>query len=1304
MSDLNSCGCCAEMPELDPIENRPGLPALSYRIGVYGSFFQRLLDQIYSAQVPSGPNQGAQPLAALTTRASDDPSIALLDAWAVIADVLTFYQERIANEGYLRTATERRSILELAREIGYELAPGVASSVLLQFTVDNVLGAPPAGSPAPANATLNAGMVTIPAGTQVQSIPAANQQPQIFETSDDFVAYVDRNQLYPRLERTPDLAIFNGQLFLLGTSSRFQAGKYVKLPADQVYLLNPDTTLDPSLTQVHAVEMNQVYLQGVSTNIKQGDRMLFVGRNKTTTKTQSFIVNSVTTDSTMNTTCVNFSKSPLAAPTFEAASLPAAVLGTNQVNFTQKNVTSKILDAKVSEGDLEAFIENNGWDPAQLASLVNNPPAPSTSDTGAFAMRSSCAFFGSNAVRWDTLPKPSTAQRADAYPKDWDTPNKGKGRLVWTDSQGNSHSDADVFLERTFPQVLTDSWVIFESIGVSTTIYQVSGAIEKSIADYGISGRSTGLKLEISAQTRGVSVGTPSMVSTGSNQVDLFAVGADGHLYHRWLDSSNNWQGPANLGGSGLKNSPSAVSWGPNRIDVLAIGSEGNLHHWWTDGNNHWNGPENRGGGGKLAGSPSAVSRQANSLNIAAVGSDGNLHHFHWDNNAWAGPDKWGTGNLKNNPSAVSFGLGGIAVYALGTDGDLYETIWFAFGGRFGPQPMMLGLGQGILVDSPSAVRFPIDNSVFIATRVANGDIFVYTNDPFYSWGIWPWMPALFVEGQFTGSPALITDGFSIQLFGTGANGNLYNVPLAFTGIPFQTTNATSLGGDGNLSGSPAAFSPGIGQFEAAIVGASGHWSYTSLGATGWDPLKDLGNGNLAPFPVRTTTAYVQSDPMRLAGVPVIDDILKGTDSIMLDSMVIGLAIGQPIALTGTRSDAKAVAAMELLTISKIEHIGGYTTLTFKETLQYSYQRSTMTMSANLTAATNGGTVQEVLGSGDGAQANQSFTLKKPPLTFVAAPTSTGVASTLKVTVNNVAWTEVPTLYGLTARDQNYTVRLGDDGTPTIAFGEPAARLKSGQQNVRATYRSQIGVAGNVAAASITTLNSRPPGLRSVTNPMPATGGGDPQPLSQARQNAPLTVLTLERVVSLADYENFARAFAGVGKAQAIAVWNGETRMVYLTVAASDGTSVKKTSDLYTTLVGAINNLKDPVQIFDVGGFKSLAFDLTVALLVDKVNFTTAKVQSAVKKALKAEFSFANRSFAQAVTAAEIVALIQGVPGVLACTLSQLYLTSDPSGPAQKEAPPFLAAAPAIWQNGAIQRAQLLLLNSSGVTFEEMKP
>src|SRR5207245_3445278 len=87
--------------------------------------------------------------AGLSTRELDDPSIALLDAWATVADVLTFYEERIANEGYLRTATERRSILELARLVGYNLRPGVSASVYLAYTLENGFGLEttiPAGS------------------------------------------------------------------------------------------------------------------------------------------------------------------------------------------------------------------------------------------------------------------------------------------------------------------------------------------------------------------------------------------------------------------------------------------------------------------------------------------------------------------------------------------------------------------------------------------------------------------------------------------------------------------------------------------------------------------------------------------------------------------------------------------------------------------------------------------------------------------------------------------------------------------------------------------------------------------------------------------------------------------------------------------------------------------------------------------------------------------------------------------------------------------------------------------------------
>src|SRR5215212_4296870 len=128
MSDPNDpkpspCGCCEGEPPPPAHENRPSLTTLNYRIGTHATFLRRMLDRLARVEISDGPNAGARPLSALSTRATDDPAIALLDAWAVAADVLTFYQERIANEGYLRTAIERRSVLELARLVGYTLRP-----------------------------------------------------------------------------------------------------------------------------------------------------------------------------------------------------------------------------------------------------------------------------------------------------------------------------------------------------------------------------------------------------------------------------------------------------------------------------------------------------------------------------------------------------------------------------------------------------------------------------------------------------------------------------------------------------------------------------------------------------------------------------------------------------------------------------------------------------------------------------------------------------------------------------------------------------------------------------------------------------------------------------------------------------------------------------------------------------------------------------------------------------------------------------------------------------------------------------
>ena len=100
---LNDCGCCVGLQAETPneVSNRPGLSAIAYRVGVYSQFKASMLARLSTAGATLN----------LRTRDDADFSISLIDAWASLLDVLTFYQERIATECYIRTATERRSLL-----------------------------------------------------------------------------------------------------------------------------------------------------------------------------------------------------------------------------------------------------------------------------------------------------------------------------------------------------------------------------------------------------------------------------------------------------------------------------------------------------------------------------------------------------------------------------------------------------------------------------------------------------------------------------------------------------------------------------------------------------------------------------------------------------------------------------------------------------------------------------------------------------------------------------------------------------------------------------------------------------------------------------------------------------------------------------------------------------------------------------------------------------------------------------------------------------------------------------------------
>jgi hypothetical protein len=120
-------------------------------------------------------------LARLTTRESDDYAITMIELWAAVADVLTFYQERYFNEAFLRTARFRDSVARLAALLDYRLKPGVAARASIVFRVDPDT------------------RVTIPVGQKVQSVPEGDDLPQTFETTEELVAFseLDRLRIFP---------------------------------------------------------------------------------------------------------------------------------------------------------------------------------------------------------------------------------------------------------------------------------------------------------------------------------------------------------------------------------------------------------------------------------------------------------------------------------------------------------------------------------------------------------------------------------------------------------------------------------------------------------------------------------------------------------------------------------------------------------------------------------------------------------------------------------------------------------------------------------------------------------------------------------------------------------------------------------------------------------------------------------------------------------------------------------------------------------------------------------------------------
>ncbi|MEU4421718.1 putative baseplate assembly protein [Actinoplanes sp. NPDC024001] len=406
---------------------------------------------------------------------------------------------------------------------------------------------------------------------------------------------------------------------------------------------------------------------------------------------------------------------------------------------------------------------------------------------------------------------------------------------------------------------------------------------------------------------------------------------------------------------------------------------------------------------------------------------------------------------------------------------------------------------------------------------------------------------------------------------------------------------------------------------------------------------------------IRDTTVYARGDALTPATEPVTADVAGA--EIELAELYEGLTPGRRLVVTGERTDLPGTPGVTGTELSMIAGVRQYvdpqrpgetvhTVLTLAAPLAFTYRRDTVHLLANVVPASHGASRDEPIGSGDAGQANQTFRLFQGPLTWLAADTPRGARSTLQVRVDGVLWHEVDSLAGRGPDERVYTTGVDDQGRTVVTFGDGVhgARLPTGYQNVRAAYRVGIGRAANVGAGRISQLLIRPLWVSQVTNPVAAAGGAEPDSPAQARRNIPLSVTALDRLVSVADYEDFARARAGIGRAAARRIGAGGREIVHVTVAGVDDEPLAE-DGIVRALRASLATFGDPQLPVAVAIREPVLLVIAANVRVHP-DHSWPIVEPAVRAALLDRLGFERRELAQPAYLSEVIAAAQAVPGV----------------------------------------------------------
>ena len=334
-----------------------------------------------------------------------------------------------------------------------------------------------------------------------------------------------------------------------------------------------------------------------------------------------------------------------------------------------------------------------------------------------------------------------------------------------------------------------------------------------------------------------------------------------------------------------------------------------------------------------------------------------------------------------------------------------------------------------------------------------------------------------------------------------------------------------------------------------------------------------------------------------------------------------------------------------------------------------------VTVYGNLVEATQGKTEAEApLGNGDARQAFQTFKLPKSPLTYtLSAGDAPPEAPELEIYVNGRRWRRVSSFFGRKYDEEIYIVREDAEDVSWVQFGDgrTGARLPSGVKNVVAKYRTGTGAFGALKPDTTVQAGAKLDRLDRIRMPAAASGGSEPEDGENAREAAPGKIQSLDRLVSLKDFESETLAISGV--ARATAAWQLEENIptVVLTVLMETGRDqeIEQVREVLAEYDRCRGPQRFPVMLRQ-GKRQHVAVSIDFSY---DASFRKESVEEEIRRALGTHdgkiggkessphglFSLRRRRFGQREYLTTIAGVVQNVAGVVWVKVKALYSLGD---------------------------------------------